>query len=443
MPDPLKLPDLPLMLAGTPRVVQELLREAGIPAESLPDVPLFAAGTGRIALFDSRNTRSVARARRASAQGLSCIDVRSLLPASGQASSLSLEHETGRDLVSESLTARAFLDQLKAAVERVGGAWVRIADYPFPFQSVISIGIQHVSEDLADFAGIAAALPRSATHFVSSRLRADRLAQLAEVGKPDLGWQIAPDERNDSARRTLSHWTTRRERFAEANLHPEGVSVDGEWEQAPSTTKLLELGLRYSCHQSPGIACRAVSRSRGGVESTWIRFSTLALPTPDRFLEWVGEHYQSGCPLFLTTNTERLHLVQELLGLSSDAQRCSLMWQTSFGSFARWWALRRQLKLRAWRTGTGHEIHATGDFGKFAWAVEIWRGQHRATLPLRTSEMVVPDNGLVYALSLKRAPAGCTTPGDHVRNLVAHPEQKPLPDPFFNKSRFPRKGSPE
>jgi hypothetical protein len=422
MPEQLKLPDLPLMLAGTPRPVGELLREAGVPAEPLPDVPLFAAGTGRFVLFDSRNARSAARARRAAAQGLSCIDLQSLLPASGSSASLALEHETGQNLAAESVTARAFLEQLKQAVETLGGAWVRIADYPFPYQSAISIGIQHVSEEPADFASIAAALPRQATHFVSSRLRADRLADLAQAGQPDLGWQITADDRESSPRRTLSHWTTRRQRFADAHLSPAGLAVDGEWGNAPGTKKLLELGLRYSCHQSPGIACRADSRSRRSSETPWIRFSTLALPPQERFLEWVGEHYQSGCPLFLATTTERLHLVQELLRLSSDAQRCSLMWQTSFGSFARWWVLRRQFQLRVWRTDVGHEIHASGDFGRFAWGVEIWRGQHRATLPLRAAELVVPDDGLVYAQSLKRAPAGCTTPGDHVRKLVAYSE---------------------
>ncbi|MBI3861496.1 MAG: hypothetical protein HY290_06340 [Planctomycetia bacterium] len=423
MPEPLKLPDLPLMLAGTPRPVGELLREAGVPAEPLPDVPLFASGTGRFVIFDSRNTRSAARARRAASQGLSCIDVQSLLPAASEADSLSLDHETEQLLAAESATARSFLDGLKAAVEQLGGAWVRIGDYPFPYQSAIAIGIQHHSEELADFSDIAAALPRQATHFVSSRLRADRLAHLAAAGPADLGWQITADDRESSSRRTVSHWATRLARFAEAGLCPEGILLDAPWKNAPRTNKLLELGLRYSCQISPGIACRADSRSRIPGDPAWIRFSTLALPPPERFLEWVGEHYQSGCPLFLATTTERLDLVQELLNLSSDARRCSLMWQTSLGEFSRWWALRRQLRLRVWRTDTGHEIHATGDFGRFAWAVEIWRGQHRATLPLRTAEFVVPDDGLVYSQSLKRAPAGCTTPGEHVRNLVAHPEQ--------------------
>ncbi len=195
------------------------------------------------------------------------------------------------------------------------------------------------------------------------------------------------------------------------------------------------------------MACRAETQSRGVPDAAWIRFSTLALPAADKFLEWVGEHYQSGCPLFLAATTARLELVKELLRLSGDAGRCSLMWQTSFGEFARWWVHRRQLKLQVWRTESGHEIHAAGDFGPiagpFPWAVEIWRGNHRATLPLRQTEVAIPDEGLVYLQSPKRNPAGCTAPGDNVRNLVADQNEQRLPDPFFTRSRFRRKGSPE
>lgn len=459
MTEPVKFPDLPLMLAGVPRPVKELLREAGIPAEALPDVPLLAAGTGRFVLFDPHSSRSAARARRAASHGLKTIDLRTLAGSSKDIQELALEHETGWSLAGECAAAKAFLEQLKSAVELQGGAWVRLADYPFPYQSAICVGVEHVSEELADFASVAAALPGMATHFVSTRLRADRLTHLSQSPGTDLGWQIHPADCESSPRRTLSHWTTRLARFAAANLLPMGLAFTGDRHNTPSINKLLQLGLRYSCHQSPGVACRAETQPRAHPDAAWIRFSTLALPPADRFLEWVGEHYQSGCPLFLSTTTARIELVKELLRLSGDAGRCSLMWQTSYGEFARWWAHRRRLKLQVWRTDSGHEIHAAGDFGalpasfpaslpaslpaSFPWAVEIWRGNHRATLPLRQTEVTIPDEGLVYLQSPKRNPAGCITPGDNVRNLVADQKQQRLPDPFLTRSRFRRKGSPE
>ena len=428
------------MLAGTPRIVEELLHEAGVPASSLPEVALAAAGTGRFVLFDSQNSRSATRARRAQRQGLQCIDLRNLLPSGADAAQLGQDADADPHLAFESSLARPFLEQLKLTLEELGGAWVRVADYPFPFQSVISVGIRHVSDELADFASIAAALPGQATHFVSSRLRSDRLQFLSEAGEIDLAWQIESDERNASARRTLSHWTTRRMRFRDAFLHPQGILVEGEWKDPPSSRKLRELGFDYSCHESPGVACRALARPRGVFEPDWIRFNTLALPPQLHFVDWIGRHYQSGCPLFLTASTNRLDLVRELMELSADARRCTLMWRASFGLFARWWRLRQGVKLSVWRREHGYEIHAGGEFGSFAWGIEIWRGQHHATLPLRQTEMVVADNGLVYALSPRRTPAGCSALTNGLREMNKPADQPGTPDPNLSKSHFRRKG---
>jgi hypothetical protein len=441
MGNPIQLPDLPLMLANLPRPVRELLRGAGIPAESLPEIPLLAAGVGRFVLFDGQDRRSASRACRAAAHGLKPIDVRALLHESA-AGPLADAGEIASRLAVDSV-ARAFLEQLKAAVETGGGVWVRMADYPFPYQSAICLGVEHVSEELAGFADIAATLPGKATHFVCSRLRPDRLAFLAQAGESVLGWKIRADEFERSGRRTLSHWSTRLERFAALGLRPVGLALGEEARALPPAGRLLRLGLRYSCVISPGAACGAATAGCSAGLPPWIRFGTRPLPPRDRFVEWIGEHYQSGRPLFLSATTERLDLVQELMRLAGDAGRCSLMWQTSYGEFANWWALRRQLSLQVWRTDNGYEIHATGSFGRFTGAVEIWRGNHLATLPLRNSELTVPDDGLVYLQSAKRNPAGCTAPGGGVRNLVEPEGQRRARDPFLSRSRFRRKGSPE
>src|SRR5262245_54212058 len=437
-----QLPELPLMLAGIPRPVEALLREAGIPAEPLPQLPLLAAGTGRFVLFDGRSPRGACRARRAAGQGLRPIDIQEFLPDAGELEPQHDDFSRGWRPALPKTAARAFLERLKAGVEARGGVWVRLADYPFPYQSAICLGVEHLSEELSGFAEIAATLPGKATHFVSSRLRPDRLAFLSQAAGTDLGWEILPEDHESSPRRTLSHWKTRMERFADAHLLPAGLALRHEAIPTLGINRLLRLGLRYSCTKSPGSACTA-QLCWQPAESPWIRFSTLPLPPRELFVEWVGEHYQSGCPLFLSATTDRLDLVQELLRLAGDAGRCSLMWQTSFGAFSQWWALRRQLRLQVWRTDTGHEIHATGDFGRFAWGIEIWRGNHLATLPLRNNSLFVPDDGLLYLQSAKRNPAGCTAPGDGVRNLVSPREETPVRDPFLSRSRFRRKGSPE
>jgi hypothetical protein len=442
MTETLQLPDLPLMLAGVPRPVAELLREAGVPAEALPDVPLLAAGTGRFVLFDPHNSSSAALAKRAASHGLKLIGLDELVAADVR-ESLSFEEEPSGRLAAESDSARAFLGRLKTAVESRGGVWVRLADYPFPFQSALCLGVEHVSEELADFADIHAALPGKATHFVSSRLRQDRLALVAQTAPLDLGWLVGPMDCAKSPRSTLSQWAARIERFAGATLRPHGLAVLDDASLLPSGSRLLGLGFRYLCRNSRGVACRAELCPRAAAEMPWIRFSTLTLPPREEILEWVAGHYQSGSPLFLSATSERFDLVHELLRLAGDAGRCSLLWQTSFGDFSRWWGLRRHLRLQVWRRTAGYEIHATGEFGRYPWAVEVWRGNHLATLPMRRPELVVPDEGLVYLQSPKRNPAGCMTPGASVRNPALPREAKGLLGPFLARSRFRRKGSPQ
>jgi len=223
-----QLPELPLMLAGVPRAVETLLHEAGVPAALLPKVPLLAAGVGRFVLYDSKTARSAARASRAASFGLQPIDLREFLPTEDDFARLTVESHSGWQSGVDSATARTCLEKLKAAVEALGGVWVRLADYPFPYQSAICLAVEHHSEELADFRAIAATLPGRATHFVSSRLRADRLAFLSEAGSTEVGWQILPADCEGSIRSTLSHWQTRIARFAAANVQPVGLALRDE-----------------------------------------------------------------------------------------------------------------------------------------------------------------------------------------------------------------------
>src|SRR5579872_5510275 len=110
MTEQAQLPDLPLMLAGLPRAVGNLLLEAGIPSEELPQVPLLAAGTGRFVLFDSQNARSAARARRAAVAGLKPIDVREIAGVEIAPFLLSRDHR--RESAAEMPGANKFLERL-------------------------------------------------------------------------------------------------------------------------------------------------------------------------------------------------------------------------------------------------------------------------------------------------------------------------------------------
>ena len=437
-----QLPELPLMLAGVPRAVETLLNEAGIPAESLPKVPLLASGSGRFVVYDSKNARSSAQAGRAAACGLKPVDLREFLPSDDDIDRLAMENQYGWPMGTDSALARSCLEKMKAAVEALGGVWVRLSDYPFPYQSAICLAIEHHSEELADFRDVAAMLPGRATHFVSSRFRADRLAFLSEAAETEVGWQILAADCETSIRSTLSHWKTRAARFAAAKVQPVGLAVKDESLPAPAAGRLQQLGFSFSCLESAERACRVESSLQKGA-AAWTRFSMRPLPPREMFVEWVGGHYQSGCPLFLAATTGQLDLIQELVRLSSDAGRCSLMWQTSFREFSRWWALRRQTRLAVFRTDTGHALFASGDSGRWPRAVEIWRGSHVAVLPMRQNDLVVPDEGLVYLHSTRLNPAGCTSAGVDQSTFPAPSPGQALCKTSLSRSRLRRKGSPE
>src|SRR6185369_10301752 len=96
---------------------------------------------------------------------------------------------------------------------------------PFPYQSAMCVGIEHLSDDLEGFAEIAAALSQEVTHFVSSRLRSERLSEIARGARIDIGWNVRHEDIELSSRRTLSHWKTRVERFNEAGVDVTGLSI--------------------------------------------------------------------------------------------------------------------------------------------------------------------------------------------------------------------------
>lgn len=402
------------MLAGLPRVVTDLLCAAGLPVSPLPRVALLASGSGRFVLYDSASTASAAHARRAMRQGLLPIDWRKLCDSSHWPAMASVPAGS-----TPSTAPRQFLENLKAELERQGGLWLRLADFPFPFQSAISLAVEHLPEDVSDFGLIVDSLPATATHFVSSRVRGPALASLVQPAPVDLGWRIERDDCETTLRRTLSHWSTRIERFRSAGLNPQGLLCAQPDLPLPSSRSLFPLGLQYACHNNQGTACLFEPTGRDAHGAPWIRFGITRAPSGGAVAGWVGEHHQAGYPIFLAVTADRLPPIQELLAQVSDEPRFSLMWQPSLGEFSRWWQLRSRMRIQAWRRDAGYEIHADGDFENAVWGVEIWRGNHMAMIPLRGQTQHVSEDGLVYLRVPKKTFGGCAAPHENLLELLA------------------------
>lgn len=448
------------MLAGLPRPYAELLREAGVPATSLPRIALTASGTGRFVLFDSRISASASQARRAKGQGLDPIDIAGFAPQWATGLQKSTDHTA-------TLSRQRFLEQLKRELEIRGGVWMRLADCPFPYQSVCCLAIQHSSHTAVDWIADSERLPRSTTHFVSSHLSAGELAALATVGVPNLGWRIEAQDSRHSSREMLSQWATDMERFQAHALTVCGVSPVDESHTLPEASFLRQLGLTYALEQGLASACRTETET-ADKDERWLRIQSQTLaslgtvprsttlppavhsrtttdsqqridsahvfgersdsPFPASFanwtIEWVREHYQAGSPLFIQALVDQEPQMQALANLASSVRRCSLMWQPSLAEFASWWKLRRQLSFQAWQTPEGCEIHIPAEEPAGLWAVEIWRGNHFTTVPLRQPILHIRNDGLVYVRAESKSPCGFCIP----RPAPAVVESQPLPD---------------
>lgn len=447
------LPELPLMLAGVARPVAELLYEIGIPAAPLPREALATRGAGRFVLYDSRRSSSTARARRAKKQGLDLIDV---APFSEPAPSKFFPFRKSTVAVSPAATrsaARVLLEKLKLEVEARGGVWLRVGDYPFPYQSAFCLAIEHSPEERGQFLDHVAAFAGRATHFVSPKIPAAELRELPVLGTTEWGWSVG-GETPVSPRRLLARCQDAALRFREAGLAVGGLAQTNDT-TLPSLSSLTELGLRFSCEPFAGVSCGSEITGREQGAATWVRFGTVDLGAVDldaqrnsahatdstplalRSLwgqsqsrvdsahvlgdsatghenaaswleESLSEHYRSGQPLFLRQSTSRLGFALELRGLIAHAARCSLLWHASFADFALWWSVRRQIQLQVWRRENGFEVHAAGMSPLFPASIEVWRGKHLATLPLKEPVLHMADGGLVFLKGQSRSPAGFT-----------------------------------
>jgi|GEM_PF-3388382 hypothetical protein len=145
---------LPLLISGLPVFAIQWLRIAGIPAVPFQTSTLSRQGStaaGQILVFDARNASGRLDSRMARECGAEIINVADLLPRA------EIRPQHGESVPDEQQVIRlqthraAFFDELKLRIESAGGFWLRLADYPFPFQSALC-RCQNPEQDLQRFA---------------------------------------------------------------------------------------------------------------------------------------------------------------------------------------------------------------------------------------------------------------------------------------------------
>ena len=422
MTQPVLLPQLPLMLVGLPPTVKELLRQAGIPVAALPRGPARADEIGRFVLYDSQNPGSLDRALRAQRQGLELIDLaileQGLAPDPSSHSGLQVgSHSIHSSLRSTNTDLPAspvlLLDQLKRELEARGGIWLRVADYPYPYQGAFSLAIEHAGADLAQLPGLAAGLPRWVSHFVPFRLKNSELARIPKGAIGELGWRISFNTDRPCG---VSGWRLRLRRFRAAGFRVQGVA----WDEAPSErlsrADQWSLGLRYCLHPSLHSWWQPESHQTSGAGLAWTSFGT-ALATRDATGD-IRQSYQSGLPVFLRqSGRDALGAFDWIHQIDSDP-RLPLLWKTTFGEFARW-RRRRATSVRVFRNGSNYQINVAGRL-QIPLGLELWRGDHVATFPLKQTQLTLDEEGLLFMQQPHKDPGGLAGAlGCHARHPVA------------------------
>lgn len=476
------LPDLPLTLAGVSRPVVELLRASGIPTTALPRITYQAAGCGRFLLFDSQHASSAAFAKRSVKQGFQPIDVVELAADLPQARLLETDPQNGLPAPGWSAAATMFLLRLKERLERLGGLWLRIAPFPFPFQRAVTLAVSHNDVAADSESEIRRTFPKHITHFVPTRLRRNLLLRLKAAGVENLAWHVTPQDLEGPGSKTVAHWRPRLARFAELGWRIQGLVPATDELTLPYTRLLREVGFLYSCHHNLPRVHRLIADGVVREDRSWIRLAGVAAGAPvesstsersksgilskrrrglvrtaptrvyvnqkqpesdvhhrldeahvfsdepvnaadsaadtmiladhDPLLRWVHEEAQTGQPLCILETSDHLDIVQELLNLAATSDRFGLTWQPTCCQLAHWNLSRRRLQLQVWRTngGTGYEIHADGIYGVEQFGLDIWRGAHRASLPLSAEVLTLRDEGLVFLRDTLGSAVACGLP---------------------------------
>ena len=420
-----RLPLLPVCLAQVPATLRTALDQQGIAhcAQS-PERP-----AGRFVLFDSRSQRTPLLA-----DGQWQVDVSTLagdLPfdpwealadehaacCRWQVGPYSIREEVAR--INKRQIRRQLMARLRRRLEELGGVWLCVSPYPFPYQSAFNLRIDHDEYDAQDFASLLKAIAGredACSHYVCAAgfqsdthvLDALRGQHVGAHGYHHHTYQSTEENRRNIARGS--------EFLRGCRLDPVGfVSPHGRFNRhllaaldALRVTHSSEFGLVYDelpllpagsdVLQIPvhpvclGLFLEAARRTGHDEHEA-------AREAAEYFRRLIDQRYQRGEPVFVyghpTGRWGRYPQVVQAIFESADA--CGALWRTPLSRFADWWRARRQVRLRVLADGDGrYAIHVDEAAGNYRLAAEYWRGQHVALMPLDEPVMRFVPGDLAY-----------------------------------------------
>ncbi len=124
-------------------------------------------------------------------------------------------------------------------------------------------------------------------------------------------------------------------------------------------------------------------------------------------LEEIQARYSAGLPsMVASSEADLLANLPPVSGLQSPG--LPLLWRVNQADFSKWWKVRKQMEITVRQSSTQFRVDCSLTSTDFCPVLEIWRGNHLANVPLRSTSMLVCKEGLVFQQQSLRHPAGFT-----------------------------------
>jgi len=428
-----ELPLLPLILDNVPPGLRQALAQEGVPAR----LRISTLPEGRFVLFDSQGSGAPFLA-----PGQVAIDVHSLRGEGEDPLELLLDRRArphhwefaGQKVVEEIALVdkrrlrEQVLGRLRATIESVGGVWLRVAAYPFPFRTALNYRIDYDQYDPQTFAATLAAVAGNASctsHFVNGAAYHRHARAMAQLRGLDVGshgfWHhtYRTEEENlrnmargiatlQAARIEPSGFVAPHGRFHEfllAAMQRLGITHSSEFGLVydelpffPGDRHVLQIPIHPVCVEIFYEAARRMDESyawREGADDAQAAPFDAAL---EYFAQVARQKYAAGDPLFFYGHPScapagRPHVLQALLDAVGDSPA---IWRTTLSEFGAWWRVRSGVRLSV--SGSAEEYTVQADLlpGDYPIGIEFCRGAHVALMPLDRPQVRFAPEALAY-----------------------------------------------
>jgi peptidoglycan/xylan/chitin deacetylase (PgdA/CDA1 family) len=413
--DSSRLPLLPLLLDNVPPALAAALSTEGVPMEAHdPQRPrarfvLFDGDRRRPTLCPGQTPIDVAPLRKlAEDDPLRLLETIGTAPHAWQVGPWRVTEDVS--CVHRQRLRQVIVAAVRQLVEQAGGVWMRFAPYPFPYRSAFNLRFDHDAYIEADFQAMLARTDRwrdACSHFLLGSAFEKQPEALAKLKGYDVGSHGYYHHTYRNQRDNHGNIARGIEALVKNGLKPAGfVAPHGRY--GKGLAKAMEsLHIRYSSEfglayddfpfrpvdsrvwQLPvhpvslGIVLDAADQQGVGPSREEIR-KRAASDLADYWCQLIRTRNHSGDPIFLYCHPDgRLGRYPEVLDrVFETVGNCSGLWPVTMTRWLDWWQFRRGAKLQLHRRGEEMVMIVDGHLGPWRLAVEFWRGDRVALMPL-------------------------------------------------------------